>query len=160
MTPTLCPCWLAGLVVPAAPTLIDLRLGCGEQLSQKWREGMSKGLARSLHPPSKLPWPLGRLKSGEGSRQGQVSARGRCRLNSMWVGATQVLRWEYAFMVVGAKSSLRSVLSVSRVLLTPCCSTPLPKILYSRIVCCRVVSRYPIPFVSVWRRPGWTPMML
>lgn len=28
--------------------------------------------------------------------------------------------------------------------------TSLPKILYSRIVCCRVVSRYPMPFVSVW----------
>lgn len=43
----------------------------------------------------------------------------------MWVGTTQVLRWEYVFMFVGAKSSLRSVLSVSRALLTPCCSTPL-----------------------------------
>lgn len=159
MTPTLRPCWLAGLVVPAASTLTDLRLGCGEQLCQKWREeGMSKGLAWSLHPPPKLLWPLGRLKSEERPRQGQVSARGRCRLDPMWVGATQVLRWECVFMFVGAKSSLRCVLSVSRALLTPCCSTPLPKILHSRIVCYRVVSRF--PFVSVWRRPGETPMIL
>lgn len=98
---------------------------------------MSKCLTWSLHPPPKLPWPLGRgggiKESEEGSRQGQVSAQGRCRLDPMWVGATQILRWAYVFMFVGGKISLRSVLSVSRALLTPCCCTPLPKTLYSRI---------------------------
>lgn len=42
---------------------------------------MSKHLAWNLHPPPKLPWPLRRLESEEGSREGRVSARGRCRLN-------------------------------------------------------------------------------
>lgn len=75
---------------------------------------MSKHLTWNLHPPPKLPLPLGRLESEEGSRQGQVSAQGRCRLDPMWVGAAQVLRWECVFTLAGAKRSLRSSLTVSR----------------------------------------------
>lgn len=95
---------------------------------------MSKHLTWNLHPPPKLPLPLGRLESEEGSRQGQVSAQGRCRLDPMWVGAAQVLRWECVFTLAGAKRSLRSSLTVSRALLTPCCSTPLPQITYRNVI--------------------------
>lgn len=71
-----------------------------------------------------------------------MSARGRCRLGHVWVGPAQVpLKWECVFVFMGARSSLRSFLSVSRVLLSLAAPQLFP-VLWTLIL------GYPLPFVS------------